>query len=119
MERVRIVPGRVVEGKVEVQTAPDVWAPAEDVVILGAGLGDSAGFVLVGQSVSHYITNTQVDAAFMLAKVGELAGMLADLGNVNTWANPSTTGTGPNAAAQAVATQAEALQNEIREHKLK
>lgn len=119
MERVRIVPGRVVGGKVEIQVGADVWAPAGDVVILGAGLGDSVGFVLAGQNVSHYITNTQVDAAFMLAKVGELAGMLADLGKVNTWANPGTEGVGANAQAQAIGNEAQALANEIGEYKLK
>lgn len=110
--------GRVREGKVEIQQG-EAWSPADDVIILGTGAGDSDGFVLVGQSVTHYITNTQVDAAYMLAKAGELAGLLADLGNVSTWANPGTEGVGPNAGAQAVANQAQALANEIGEYKLK
>lgn len=118
MERVRILVARVAEGKVEIQQG-EAWVPAPDVVILGQAVGDSAGFVLVGQSVSHYITNTQVDAAFMLAKITAIADKLADLGNVATWANPGTTGVGQNAEAKAIGQQAKQIADEAREYKLK
>lgn len=119
MERVRILIGRVVEGKVEIQQG-EAWVPAPDVVILGAGAGDSTGFVLVGQSVTHYITNTQVDAGYMLAKMADIADKIADLGAVNSWvvsADNQVRGTNPEASA--IGQQAAAIADELREYKLK
>lgn len=117
MERVRILIGRVAGEKVEIQQG-EAWVPADDVVILGAGKGDSSGFVLVGQFVSHYITNTQVDAGYMLAKMADIADKIAGLGDVETWAIPSV-GVAVNAEARAVGQQAKAIADELREYKLK
>lgn len=117
MERVRILIGRVAGEKVEIQQG-EAWVPADDVVILGAGKGDSSGFVLVGQYVSHYITNTQVDAGYMLAKIADVADKIAALGDVATWAIPSV-GVAVNAEAQFIGQGAKMLADEVRGYKLK
>lgn len=111
--------GRVREGKVEIQQG-DAWVVADDVIILGAGAGDSEGFILVGQSVTHYITNTQVDAAYMLAKVADIADKIAALGDVNSWvvsADNQVRGINPD--AQLIGQGAKMLADEVREYKLK
>lgn len=108
--------GRVREGKVEIQQG-EAWSPADDVIILGAGAGDSDGFVLVGQSVTHYITNTQVDAAYMLDKLINLCDKIAAQGNA-LFAVPSV-GTAVNATMQEIGQAAASMASEMREYKLK
>lgn len=117
MERMRKLIARVREGVVEIQQG-EAWVPASDVVILGAGQADSEGFALVGQSVTHYITDTQVDAAYLLAKIADLGDKIAALGDVNTWAIPSV-GTAVNAQAQQIGQGAKMLADEAREYKLR
>lgn len=117
MERVRIVIARVRDGVVEIQQG-EPFVRADDVVILGAGQADSDGFVLVGESVCRYLTDTQVDMAFMVARLGELANQVANMGEVNTFAIPSV-GMAANAQMQAIGAEARALADALQEYEIR
>lgn len=116
MERVNILIGRVTGGKVEIQDGTE-YIPADDVIILGQGEMNSEGFVLIGETYSHYITNTQVDAAFMLAKMIELCDQISAIGNTQTFAIPSV-GVAPNTDLVLIAQQVDLIKTEIEGHKL-
>lgn len=119
MERVRKMVARVREGIVEIKQG-EVWAPADDVVIIGAGAEDSDGFVLVGKMGGEYITDTQVDAAYMLAKIADLGDKIAALGDINSWViSADNQVRGVNADAQQIGQGAKMLADEAREYKLR
>lgn len=119
MERVSLAIARVRAGVVEIQRG-DLWVPADDVVIMGQGEGDSDGIAMVGDRVVRYLTNTQIDAAFILAKLAELADKLADLGGVSSWViQADNMIKGANQDAQAIGNEAKAIADEAREYLLK
>lgn len=119
MERVSLAIARVRSEKLEIQRG-EVWVPADDVVIMGQGKGDSEGIAMIGAGVVRYLTNTQIDAAFLLAKLTELADKLADLGNVSSWIIQADNQIrGANQDAQAIGNEAKAIADEAREYLLK
>jgi hypothetical protein len=111
MDRVTIQPAKVVDGVVEILQGGE-YIQAPDVVILGAGQADSIGFVLISENGAEYITNTQVDAAFMLEKMSEICDKIIDIGNTTTFAIPSV-GIAPNLELQAVAVTTQTLKESI------
>lgn len=119
MERVSLAIARVRSGVVEIQRG-DLWVPADDVVIMGQGEGDSDGIAMVGDRVVRYLTNTQIDAAFLLAKLAEVADKIAALGDVSSWIiSADNQIRGQNTDAKAIGQQAKAIADEAREYLLK
>lgn len=119
MERVSVSAARVRAGKVEIQRG-EAWVPADDVIIMGQAAGDSEGVVLVGQHGARYFTNTQLDAAYLLGRLADVADKIADLGSVNSWIiSADNQIKGQNADAAAIGQQAAAIADELREYKLK
>ena len=84
MERVNIVPAEVISGVVWIEQNGIKW-PATDVVIQGQGSGDSTGFALIGDTEIRYITNTQVDIAFILDRLIGICEQVEVVGNKQDW----------------------------------
>lgn len=119
MERVSLAIARVREGIVEIQRG-EQWLPADDVVIMGQGEGDSDGIAMIGAGVVRYLTNTQIDAAFLLAKLAEVADKIGALGDVSSWIiSADNQIKGQNPDAKAIGEEAKAIANEAREYLLK
>lgn len=70
MERLAMYAARVVAGVVEIDQNGE-FKPANDVIIQGQGLGDSSGFVVIGEAIALYFVNTQPDLAQVIEKIVE------------------------------------------------
>lgn len=115
-ERISTHLARVVDGKVEILYGED-YVVASDVLMLGQGEMNSEGIVLVGSSITRYMSNTQVDTAFLLAKTVELVSKAIDICGA-TYAVPMEAGVAQNPALQPIGSELNTLLNELQEHKL-
>lgn len=61
---------RVKAGVVEIEQGGE-FKPADDVLLLSAGAGDSAGYVVIGEAIALYFANTQPDLAQVIEKIVE------------------------------------------------
>jgi hypothetical protein len=116
MERLKIQQARIVSGTVEIFQG-DQWLPADDTIINSIGAADSTGFVIIGIDSARYITNTQLDAVYILDKLTALCDQIIEIGNTITFAIPSV-GIAPNLELQAVALATQLIKAEIEEKDL-
>lgn len=117
MERIRQVPAKVVDGVVQIKMGEEFF-PASDVLLNSQGLADSEGFVLIGQESTRYITNTQVDAAFMLQKVIEVVNNLISVCESSGYAIP-TSGTAQIPGLVSIGSELRSINQELQEYKLR
>lgn len=111
MDRVTMQIAEVRSGVVWISQG-DEFYEADDSIIIAEGAADSVGFVVISESGAKYITNTQVDTAYMLQKLSELCDHVISIGNTATYAIPSV-GVAPNAELQAIAVEVQSLKAEI------
>jgi hypothetical protein len=116
MERLKIQPARVKNGVIEIEQGGE-FLPAEDGILISAGQADSIGFVIIGINSCRYISNTQIDAAYMLETMAAICEQLAAVGNTITFAIPSV-GVAPNIELVAIAVEVNALKLQIEAKKL-
>lgn len=123
MERVKLQMAKVVDGVVQLQygTGTDgspTYVPADDVVMLGTGQADSEGIAVIGETVTRYMTNTQVDTVFLLAKALEIATKAMDICNANFIISADNAISGQNTALTPIANELQTIINELEGRKL-
>jgi hypothetical protein len=119
MERLKIQPARVTGGVIEIAQGADengepIFLPADDGILFSAGQADSIGFVIIGSNSCRYITNTQIDAAYMLETLAALCDQIAAIGDHQTYVIGGVTPIfGPIIELVQIATDTKALKTEI------
>ena len=71
MERLTVFSARINGGVVEIEQGGECL-PADDVLKLVAGVGDSDGFALIGQTLALYFANTQPNTQELIDKLVEV-----------------------------------------------
>ena len=100
MERLAMYAARVVAGVVEIDQDGD-FKPADDVLLLSAGAGDSSGFVVIGEAIALYFVNTQPNLAEVIAKIIEALDQTIQIANQLVVKVPNTPAVILDAAAAA------------------
>lgn len=114
----KILIARVVGGIVEIQQDGE-YSPADDVLMLNNGAEDSEGIVIINGLVSRYMTNTQLDTAFIL---NNLLGVVEEAIKLSSSAayliTANTPVYGKIAAFAPVTASLEQIKAEIEGHKI-
>lgn len=114
----QVVLARVVAGVVEILQDGE-YNPATDVLMLNNGAEDSEGIVIINGLVSRYMTNTQLDTAFILNKLLAVTEQAINVADNATYVIGGVTPVyGKMAAFVPVTASLTAIKQEIEGHKI-
>lgn len=114
MERLNLVNAKIEESELYILQGGE-YVPANDVLKLVQGLGDSQGFALVGEALAVYFANTQGDTQTVITKLVEAIDQVIAIANTAVVKTPNTPAVplSPEAAAEL-----ETIKAELQEVKL-
>lgn len=109
---------RVAGGVVEILQNGE-YSPADDVILLCEGSEDSTGVVLLDGVTTRYLTNTQIDTAFLLQKALAVVEQALAVSDSSAYLITATAPIyGKIAGFAPITAELEAIKSELEGHKL-
>lgn len=118
MNNTRVLIARVVGGIVEINQDGEYY-PADDVLMLNNGAADSTGIVIINDTTARYMTNTQLDTAYILNELISVIDSVIDVTSSNAYLIAANTPVyGQIASFAAITTALETIKTGIEEHQI-